>query len=69
LIPGSGTWVPDPGSPTYTQSPPKFPVDTRYLFEVPEGQLAPSGSVEIAPHLWYTPSQTVNLPQMPKGAG
>jgi hypothetical protein len=69
LIPGSGTWVPDPGSPTYSQSPPKFPVDTRYLFEVPEGQLAPSGSVEIAPHLWYTPSQTVNVPQMPKGAG
>lgn len=53
LIPGSGTWVPDPGSPTYSApSAPQFPVKISDLVEIPKGTLAPYGSIEIAPGLW-----------------
>jgi hypothetical protein len=51
--PGSGTWVPDPSSPSFRQSTPQFPIDFRDLLEILKGTLAPYSSVEIAPGVWW----------------
>jgi hypothetical protein len=63
LIPGFGTWVPEPDSfrsPGVPDKPPQNPVDVRRLIQVPEGQLAPTGTEQIAPGLWYRPPSHSN---------
>ena len=64
LIPGSGTWVPQPGLyPGVDTPPPQTPIDVRRLIQVPEGTLAPANTVQIAPGLWYAaPSRGPHLP-------
>lgn len=64
LIPGSGTWVPEPGRyPGVDDPPPQVPIDVRKLIQVPEGTLAPANTVQIAPGLWYPePSRGPRLP-------
>ncbi|MGY4646625.1 hypothetical protein [Mycobacterium sp. URHB0021] len=56
LIPDSGTWVPQPGALVGASDKlPEFPIDVRDLVQVPEGQLAPFDTKQMAPGLWYRP--------------
>lgn len=64
LFPNSGTWVPEPNPyPGSTEKPPSTPIDIRDLIAVPEGELAPAGTVQIAPGLWYPVSP--RIPTLP----
>lgn len=49
LVPGSGTWVPDPGSPTFPKSPPEAPVDLNDIVNRGPGSLGQPWEIELIP--------------------
>lgn len=78
LVPGSGTWVPDPKSPSYRPIPPKAPLDYNdivYIDPTPDETgsvpLGPSGYMELVPGsgAWVpdpsSPGYQPSVPQAP----
>ncbi|WP_205871022.1 EspA/EspE family type VII secretion system effector [Mycolicibacterium holsaticum] len=49
LVPGSGTWIPDPGSPTFPKSPPEAPVDLNDIVDRGRGSLGQPWEIELIP--------------------
>ncbi len=49
LVPGSGTWVPDPSSPTFPKSPPESPVDLNDIVDRGQGGLGQPWEMELIP--------------------
>lgn len=49
LVPGSGTWVPDPTSPSYQPTPVVAPLDYNDIVYQAPGELGPYGYMELVP--------------------
>jgi uncharacterized protein YukE len=50
LVPGSGTWVPDPSNPGFPSSPPQAPVDLTKIAYRDPAQLGMPWEVELIPN-------------------
>lgn len=49
LVPGSGVWVPDPGSPTYQSKPPEAPLDLNDIEYLGPGGKGQPWQMELVP--------------------
>jgi uncharacterized protein YukE len=71
LVPGSGTWVPDPNSPDYRPTPVEAPLDLNDIEHLNPGTLGRPGLMELVPGsgTWVpdpsSPSYQPHPPQAP----
>lgn len=70
LVPGSGVWVPDPGSPNYRPSTPQAPLDLNDIKQLRPGALGPSGYMELVPNsgTWVRDPASPTFPTRPPEA-
>jgi len=69
LVPGSGVWVPDPGSPTYQPHPPEAPLDLNDIQYYKPGVPGPADHMELVPDsgVWVPdPSSPTYQPHTPE---
>jgi hypothetical protein len=76
LVPGSGTWVPDPSSPTYKPTPVEAPLDLNDIVQLPPfdpndpGTYGPTGYKELVPGsgAWVPDPSSPTFPKGPPEA-